>query len=87
MVRLSDAAGEPIDDATLTLRGDMTHAGMVPLLAAAGGGENGLYRVPVAWSMSGEWVLTVEAALPDDSRAVQVFELSVGAEDEPCTEE
>lgn len=87
MVRLSDAAGAPLDDARLSLRGDMTHAGMIPMLAAAEGGQDGLYRVPVEWSMAGEWVLTVEAVLADDSRAVAEFDLSVGAEDEPCIEE
>ncbi len=83
-VRLSDAAGAPIDDARLSLRGDLTHAGMIPMMAESDGGTDGLYRVPVEWSMAGEWVLTVEAVLADDSRAVQEFDLSVGAEDEPC---
>ena len=87
VVRLSDAAGAPVDDARLSLRGDMTHAGMIPLLAATEGGEGGLYRLPVEWSMAGEWVLTVEAVLPDDSRATGQFDLSVGAKDEPCIEE
>lgn len=87
VVRLSDAAGAPIDDAHLSLRGDMTHAGMIPMLAESDGGADGLYRVPVEWSMAGEWVLTVEAVLADDSRAVQEFDLSVGVEDELCTEE
>ena len=87
LVRLSDAAGAPIDDARLLLRGDMTHAGMIPMLAAADGGADGLYQVPVEWSMAGEWVLTVEAVLADDSRAVQEFDLAVGAEDESCIKE
>lgn len=86
-MRLSDAAGAPIDDARLSLRGDMTHAGMIPMLAESDGGVDGLYHVPVKWSMAGEWVLTVEAVLPDDSRAVQEYDLSVGAEDDPCIEE
>lgn len=87
LLRLSDAAGAPINDARLSLRGDMTHAGMIPLLAEAGTGQDGLYRVPVEWSMAGEWVLTVEAVLPDHSSVVQEYDLFVGAKDEPCIEE
>ncbi len=86
-MRLNDPAGASIDDARLSLRGDMTHAGMVPVLAETEGGTDGLYRLPVEWSMAGEWILTVEAVLPDDTRVAREFDLSVGAKDESCIEQ
>ncbi|MCA9969518.1 MAG: FixH family protein [Anaerolineales bacterium] len=82
-LRLLDAAGAPVNDAHVRVRGDMTHAGMVPLLAETTGGRDGLYTLPFAWSMAGDWVLTVRATLPDGAWAERPFDLTVTA-DEIC---
>lgn len=88
VVRVRDAAGAPVDDATLAIKGDMTHAGMEPVLANAAGGSNGTYEMPFEWTMAGDWVVTVRAALPDGRTAEQRFDFAVDATaDDLCTHE
>ncbi len=89
VIQVSDLSGQPIDDASLSIKGDMTHAGMVPVLAEVqGGGEAGVYNVPFEWTMAGDWVVTVEALLADGSRTRQRFDLSVLSEDDAvCTDD
>lgn len=68
VVRLA-AGGEPVRGAEVEVTGDMTHAGMVPVIAAAEEVEPGVYRTEgFAFDMAGDWVLTVEATLPDGRR-------------------
>lgn len=76
-ITLADAAGQPIEGATVKLRGDMTHAGMQPVLADAGSGAAGAYPVDFEWTMSGDWVVTVTAALPDGRTALRRFDMTV----------
>ena len=73
-----DADGAPIDGATLSIKGDMTHAGMVPVLAETHSSQGGVYTGDFEWSMSGDWVLTVLAQLPDGRTAQRTFEIAVG---------
>lgn len=82
--RVADADDEPIDTATLQIRGDMTHAGMLPIEATVAGGENGIYRVPVRWTMAGDWIVTVEVTLSDGRQASRTFDMKVGGEEESC---
>lgn len=63
-VNLTDKDGKPVTDAKVGLQGDMTHAGMAPVIADpvsddADGAADGVYRVPFAFSMAGDWVVTV----------------------------
>jgi copper(I)-binding protein len=86
-VILRDAAGAPITDATVTLEGNMNHAGMVPLLTdgvqdATDGAADGRYQMPLAFSMLGDWIMTVQVTRADGSvvsedLAVQVSEAGV----------
>lgn len=65
--------GEPLSGATVTVTGDMTHAGMVPVVAAARELAPGLYRADTfAFTMAGDWFITADATLPDGSRATLV---------------
>ena len=76
-------AGSPIDDAYLAVKGNMTHAGMVPVLAEVdGGGENGVYSIPFEWTMAGDWVVTVDIQLADGTKAQKRFDMAVQFEDE-----
>lgn len=84
--RLSDENDEPIDTATLQIRGDMSHAGMTPLLATAEGGQAGVYRVPLEWTMSGDWIVTVEATLSDGRQATRSFNFAVTGQEAICTD-
>jgi hypothetical protein len=79
-VRVTDGNGAALEDATVNVRGDMNHAGMVPVLAeAVTGGQNGVYRVPFEWTMGGDWIVTVEAILADGESVSQQFNVSVGS--------
>lgn len=84
VIRVADKEDQPIDTATVQIRGDMTHAGMLPIEASAAEGEDGVYHIPVRWTMTGEWIVTVEATLDDGRRAARSFALTVTGEEEPC---
>jgi hypothetical protein len=75
---VTDTAGNPIDDAVVTAKADMSHAGMTPVLATASAEGNGVYTVPTfAWSMAGDWILTVDAQLADGTTASTQFDIPV----------
>ncbi len=76
-VTLVDASGAPIDDATVTLRGDMSHAGMEPVLATAVAQGQGRYSADFAWTMAGDWVVTVQVTLPDGRVKIAQFPYGV----------
>lgn len=74
---LADDAGAPITGAAIAVRGDMNHAGMVPVEATAVEIGDGLYRADFEWTMAGDWIVTVTAALPDGRIKTQSFDFSV----------
>ncbi len=65
ILTLHDATGRPVDDARVTIEANMSHAGMVPVNAEATGGQDGIYRVPLRWTMGGDWYVDVRFTLPD----------------------
>ncbi len=66
-VRDGDA---PVSGATVAVQGDMTHAGMAPVIADAPEAEPGLYRTgEFAFSMAGDWVVTAEVETADGRSA------------------
>lgn len=77
LVTLHDADGQPIDDAAISLRGDMNHAGMVPVEATAAPQGDGAYLADFEWTMAGEWFVTVEATLSDGRVKSAVYEYAV----------
>lgn len=84
-VSVTDAAtGEPINDATVTVKGDMTHAGMVPVLAEVAHGDNGVYKIPFEWTMAGDWIVTVTVTLADGTQATRTFDVLVDGSDATC---
>ena len=83
VIQVANKAGKPIDDAHLAIKGDMTHAGMAPVLAEVdGGGEDGVYTIPFEWTMAGDWVVTVDLQLPDGTNAQERFAMIVLFEDD-----
>lgn len=70
--------GIGVEGATVGFTGDMTHAGMVPVLADGVELGDGVYRSDgFAFDMAGDWVITVDVRHADGSRdqgtlAVQV---------------
>jgi len=87
VLHVTDLAGVPIDDARLSIKGDMTHAGMTPVLAEVSSGTGGYYETPFEWTMAGDWIVTVEAWLADGRRVRERFELTVLTEDEAACED
>ncbi len=88
VIHVRDSEGNPVNDATLAIKGDMTHAGMAPVLAEAqGGGEDGYYNIPYEWTMGGDWVVTVAATLADGRTAQQRFDMEILTADQAaeCT--
>lgn len=78
IVTLLDGQGQPVDDATISLRGDMSHAGMVPVLREAEGGSGGRYELPFIWTMAGDWFVEVTVTQPDGQQAREGFSFTVG---------
>jgi hypothetical protein len=76
-IHVTNAAGQPMEDAAVTVEGNMTHAGMAPVLATGQGGADGLYSVPFDWTMAGDWVVTVKVTLPDGRQAQADFPVGV----------
>ncbi len=76
-VTLTDTAGAPVEGASVALRGDMTHAGMAPVEAAATEQGDGVYLANFEWTMAGDWIVTVTAGLPDGRAATGAFAYSV----------
>jgi hypothetical protein len=82
LIAISDGSGNPVTGATVDVRGDMTHAGMVPVIREdISSDENGLYDVPFEWTMGGDWLIEVTATLPDGSTTTERFEYTVGIPD------
>ncbi|MGI5835653.1 MAG: FixH family protein [Chloroflexota bacterium] len=68
-VTLLAAGGDPIEDATVLVRGDMNHAGMKLVFSEAKSTGGGRYRTEdFTFTMGGDWILTAEVTLPDGQR-------------------
>ncbi len=78
-VSVADQEGRPVQGARLEVRGDMAHGAMAPVLGQATSESDGRYLVPFRWTMTGDWTLDVEAALPDGHDARSQFPMKVGA--------
>ena len=70
------AGGEPEVGATVTVRGDMTHAGMAPVIAELTEDEAGVYVTnDFELTMAGDWIITVEVEATDGRTAkLETFE-------------
>lgn len=77
---VTDESGQPINEATLKIEGNMTHAGMAPVNAEVTAGENGRYEVPFEWTMGGDWFVTVNITLPDGKKISREFPVTVSGQ-------
>lgn len=69
IITLEDTAGTGIADALIVVEGNMTHAGMLPVVDTARMQSPGHYSVPdFGFTMAGDWILTLDATLPDGRR-------------------
>jgi hypothetical protein len=77
-VRVQDAAGEPIMDASVRLEGDMNHAGMIPVISEpVEHASEGIYRVPFEFTMLGDWIITAYVTTADGREHTEVIEIGV----------
>lgn len=76
-VHLKDEAGAPREGATLTLEGNMNHAGMRPVFSDLSETEPGAYvSDSFEFTMGGDWILTVRGALADGTSFEQIFDVA-----------
>lgn len=80
-LKLTDPQGQPLQGADLSIRGDMTHPGMTPVLAEVTELGGGRYTAAIEWSMAGDWVVTIEVELRDGLVFERTFNLSVSGSD------
>lgn len=78
-VRVSvEENGQAVSDASVEVIGEMTHAGMVPIIAQARQQEPGVYRAEsFEFNMAGDWIVSAEVALADGEQLRAARALSV----------
>lgn len=77
ILTLTGPDGAPIEGAALSVKGDMSHAGMEPVLREAETGPGGVAEIPFEWTMGGDWFVTVDVAPPVGDAFTRRFDLSV----------
>ncbi|MCY3782066.1 MAG: copper chaperone PCu(A)C [Chloroflexi bacterium] len=78
LVKVTDKDGKALaNPGTLKLRGDMDHAGMVPVLAEADSAANGVFTLPFEWTMGGGWTVEARLTLPDGTVASETFRYQI----------
>ena len=68
-------AGIPLTGARITLEGNMSHAGMVPVFAEATEIAPGHYRAIIELSMAGDWFVQVHLSSSDGRKSDHQFEI------------
>lgn len=74
-LRATNASGIPLTGARISLEGNMSHAGMVPVFAEATEIAPGNYRAIMELSMAGDWIVQVHLSLPDSRKLDHQFEI------------
>ena len=70
--------GNGVSDAEVKVTGDMTHAGMVPVLTDAKEVEQGLYASEgFEFTMAGDWIVTTEVTLPSGEKGMDELKLTI----------
>ena len=81
MLTVTDLEGKPLSNpGTLSVRGDMSHAGMVPVFAEAEGATAGVFSLPFEWTMAGSWLVEASLKLPNGDVASETFTFEILSE-------
>lgn len=73
--------GDGVSGAEIEITGDMTHAGMVPVIVKATEQSAGLYRAEdFQFTMAGDWIITTEVTLADGSKLSDEMNVTVSSQ-------
>lgn len=75
-ITIHDAEDNLINDAIVSIKGDMTHAGMQPVLGETSTATNGIYSIPYEWTMAGDWIITIDVTFADGTHTSQRFDFN-----------
>jgi hypothetical protein len=76
-VSLMDKNKAPIRNAAIQVEGNMSHPGMVPVFSKASEAKPGFYNSNFKFTMKGDWIISISAAIPDGSQFEKEFYLRV----------
>jgi hypothetical protein len=74
-LKVADASGKPATGLEIELEGNMSHAGMTPVLAGAKEIEPGRYSSTMVLSMAGDWYFVVHMTLADGRKLERQFDI------------
>ena len=74
-VFLKDSTRRPVEDARVTLEGNMSHPGMQPVISQATETEPGRYSAKMEFTMAGDWFILITSTLKDSTIAEHQIEL------------
>jgi hypothetical protein len=74
-LKVADAAGKPLSGLRIKLEGNMSHAGMSPVLTVATETGPGQYSSTIDLSMAGDWHFMVHMIFPDGRELDRQFEI------------
>lgn len=78
IIKVTDGDENAIENpGKLSIRGDMDHAGMAPVLRDAEESINGIFTVPFEWTMGGSWSLEVQLTLENGEVATETFSYEI----------
>jgi len=66
---------QPLSGAVVRVEGNMSHPGMVPVLATAREVAPGHYEAPLSLTMAGDWIFLIDAELPDGRKLHRQIDL------------
>ncbi len=77
-VKLSTPDGLPVTDAQrVAVKGVVQGMDMNPVLGVAEEAINGDYRIAFEWTAEGEWLLTVDVTLADNTTLTREFSVTI----------
>ena len=78
LVKVTDSEGNILSNpGALKVRGDMDHAGMIPVLAESDSAIDGVFSLPFEWTMGGGWIIEASLTLPDGTVASETFRYEI----------
>ena len=78
LVSVKDREGKAVaNPGALKVRGDMSHAGMIPVFAQAAESTNGVFSLPFEWTMAGGWIIEASLTLPNGDTAIDTFSFEI----------